>query len=730
MLTTDQRDELLSVLSSIDSHYTSLIGTAVKGNEPQAAIDLPPTKVSSTPHVAAGMDETIGVAGDPTDNQQTVDLPQVADATFDFSVNDATNKKSGPTGSSRVYGKAAAKPSAPQIPGYRIQRVLGRGGMGIVYLAHQAGIDRPVALKMVLAGAHASKTTFERFLAEARAVGRFQHENIVRIYDIGWHDDLPYFSLEYIDGPSLSEKIGGQPLDPVEAAKLLTPLARALGYAHRAGVVHRDLKPGNVLLTTDGVPKLSDFGLAKQLEEGNEFSHTGDIVGTPGYMAPEQARGESTVGAPADIYGLGGVLYCMLTGRPPFLAAKISDTLLQLLEEEPVPPTRLQPGVPLDLQTICLKCLQKEPAQRYLTAEELAEDLERFSRGEPIMARPISRVERAWRWSRRKPRQAALIGAASFMGAMLMIGGPIVAGVIYQQKQEVIKAKNDIEIKEKEATVARGEAEKNAKVAQTNEKLANDNAALAKKNADEAKQNAEAAQTQEKNAVDALKSLVFEVQRRMQDQPRLQAVRTALLKVASDGVKRMEESGGNVAAQNIITASIERRMGDLNMELGRIQSAHDNYQKCLTILVKLQQEKQLPGARHNLSTAYELLGVSSRRLAKLTDARRYLEQCLEERRQWVKEEPNDENVRQNVAATLGMLGTLAQEQGDLVAAKNFLEEGAKLREEYRAARPNDLNRQLQVIGLSGLWPTSRSKKEILPRHEFDLPKLWNNKRSL
>ena len=323
----------------------------------------------------------------------------------------------------------------PEIDDYEVLGELGRGGMGVVYKARHRKLKRLVALKMILAGEHAGAEHLARFYAEAEAVARLPHPNIVQIYEIGEQDGRPYFSLELVDGGSLARVLKGGPLPPRQAAQLVETLARAVAAAHKRGIIHRDLKPGNVLLTADGVPKITDFGLAKSLADSGavaiDRTRSGAILGTPNYMAPEQADGRA-VGPGADIYGLGALLYEMLTGRPPFRAATALETLDLLRTREPVPPGRLRPRLPRDLETICLKCLEKEPARRYATAEELADDLRAFLGGEPIRARPASRRERAWRFARARPVEAALAGAGGMATLGLAAGawftsGPLMA---------------------------------------------------------------------------------------------------------------------------------------------------------------------------------------------------------------------------------------------------------------------------------------------------------------
>jgi serine/threonine-protein kinase len=267
--------------------------------------------------------------------------------------------------------------------------------MGLVYKARQHGLNRVVALKMILAGGHASDTDLARFRAEAEAIARLRHPNIVQVYEIGEHSGLPYFSLEFCGGGSLDRKLSGTPLPSREAAELVSRVARAIDEAHRKDILHRDLKPANVLLGEDGTPKITDFGLAKRLDGPSGQTASGAVLGTPSYMAPEQAAGKTkAIGPAADIYGLGAILYELLTGRPPFRAATPLDTLLQALENDPAPLRLLNPQVDRDLETICLKCLEKEPGHRYPSAQLLAEDLERYLAGEPISVRSINVLER------------------------------------------------------------------------------------------------------------------------------------------------------------------------------------------------------------------------------------------------------------------------------------------------------------------------------------------------
>jgi formylglycine-generating enzyme required for sulfatase activity len=339
------------------------------------------------------------------------------------------------------------------MPGYEIVRELGRGGMGVVYQARHIKLNRPVALKMILAGSHAGPADLTRFQTEAEAIARLRHPNIVQIYEVGEHEGKPFFSLEFCGGGSLEKKLGGTPLPPKEAASLVETLARAMQAAHEQHVIHRDLKPANVLLADDGTPKITDFGLAKKLDEAAQTA-SGAVMGTPSYMAPEQAGGKSAdIGPLADVYALGAILYECLTGRPPFKAATAVETILQVVGDEPVPPSRLQSKTPRDLETICLKCLHKDPQRRYATAATLADDLRRFLDGEPIRARPVGVAEGAVKWARRRPALAALLGVV----LLALVSLAVLSGNLVAARNDANKKRQAAEEKEAEA---RKEADK------------------------------------------------------------------------------------------------------------------------------------------------------------------------------------------------------------------------------------------------------------------------------
>ncbi|MCH7987880.1 MAG: serine/threonine protein kinase, partial [Planctomycetes bacterium] len=498
--------------------------------------------------------------------------------------------------------------------GYEILEELGRGGMGVVYRARQAALKRIVALKMILSGDHSSSEELLRFRDEAEAVAHLQHPNIVQIYDIGEMSGIPYFSLEYIDGITLQQKAGGEPLPVEEAAQMVETLARAMHYAHQMNVVHRDLKPGNVLLTKDGTPKIADFGLAKRLDSDSSRTRTGTIVGTPKYMAPEQARGSKNIGPLTDVYSLGAILYELLTGRAPFLAATPMETVMLVLETEPVPPARLRPNLSRDIETVCLKCLQKDPGKRYADAEALAEDLRRFQAGEPIMARPVSDAERFWRWCKRKPVIASL-SAVSILLLLTVTIGSFAATVRISEERN-------------KAVIARDDADENARKEKAQRKIAED----AKKDAEKS------AQLNSKlfnDSLETLKTLVYEVQAQLSNRPSMQNLKTALLETAMDGLDKITKTSGISAKGDAYLAGAHRRMGEIYLETGQAEQALQQFQLSHAIIEELHQQGKLPKVEENIAKSLDRLGEASRRLDDFKKARDYFLQAFAVRKKWL-----------------------------------------------------------------------------------------------
>ncbi|HEV3006646.1 MAG TPA: serine/threonine-protein kinase, partial [Pirellulales bacterium] len=368
-----------------------------------------------------------------------------------------TKPRSGPNVPKFGCDQDAAEPARPMryVADYELLEEIARGGMGVVYKARQMTLNRVVALKMILAGQLASAGEVKRFRVEAEAAAQLDHPGIVPIYEVGEHEGQHYFSMGYVEGQSLAARVAEGPLPPREAAELVCAVAEAVHYAHRKGVIHRDLKPGNILLpqrrgVSGGVvsgnggtthplpltpyqPKITDFGLAKRVEGDSSLTGSGQILGTPSYMPPVQAAGKlDQVGVASDVYSLGAVLYCLLTGRPPFQSASVIDTLLQVLEQEPLPPRQLNSTVPRDLETICLKCLRKEPDRRYASAFELAADLRRQLAGEPIHARRTGVAERAMKRIKRRPAVALLV--------LTLVGSSLFGTLFALERQDAERA--------------------------------------------------------------------------------------------------------------------------------------------------------------------------------------------------------------------------------------------------------------------------------------------------
>lgn len=347
----------------------------------------------------------------PSETNITVDLNSAAlvdtsGATTDFG-GDAGASKPAP-GPARRRGES--------VGNYDIVSELGRGGMGVVYKAQDRRLGRPVALKVILAGGHAGASERSRFQVEVEAAARLQHANIAQVYEVGEENGQPFMAMEFCPGGTLEARVRDQPQPPREAAQIVATLADALHHAHQAGIVHRDIKPANILLAADGSPKVVDFGLAKRLDGSDGFTQTGAIMGSLGYMAPEQAAGRTREATAAtDVYSLGALLYKLLTGRPPFHGPSDLETINSIVGRDPVSIRSLQPRVPLDLVTICQKSLEKNPARRYTTAAALADDLRRYLADQPIQARALGPIERSWRWARRHPGLSLLLIAGVTM---------------------------------------------------------------------------------------------------------------------------------------------------------------------------------------------------------------------------------------------------------------------------------------------------------------------------
>ncbi len=570
----------------------------------------------------AGPDATIDQKTTPPSNSTHPPRQEESKSTVGEATIDQVGASEGGDTEFVVENKPGKAPR-PEVAGYEILGVLGHGGMGVVYKARQVRLNRVVALKMVLAGAHASPQQLARFLTEAEAVAQLQHPNIVQIYEIGEHDGLPYFSLEFVDGGILTKKIAGKPQPAREAAETIELLALAMFAAHERGVIHRDLKPANILLTADGLPKITDFGLAKRLESDSSQTKSGTLMGTPSYMAPEQARGDiKEIGPLADVYALGVILYEMLTGRTPFIGTSILDTIQQVQTQEPVPPSRLVPKVPADLETICLKCLQKEPHKRYPSAEALARDLHHFLAGEPIEARPVGSAERLWRWCKRNPRVAALTSAVLALLVTVAVTSTVLLIQIAQEKAET-------ELQRQAAVKAQGVAEDNEKIAKEAEKRAQANAVIAGE--------------QGRLAVNTLYGVVTKVQQQLRSTAANQKLRTELLGDAFKGLATVISKGDESSELLGRTRAIaNQHMGDISRELGRTEAALKHYHEAERIVERMANNDPTdPVHQWNRAAIYDKLGDAYFRfLGSGAVAREYYRKCLDLREEMAANPPD------------------------------------------------------------------------------------------
>jgi tetratricopeptide (TPR) repeat protein len=455
---------------------------------------------------------------------------------------------------------------------------------------------------MILSGPRASEAEFARFAAEAQAVAKLRHPNIVQIYDVGGHEGRPYLALEYVEGGNLETHLAHTPQPPRPAAQLVETLARAVHYAHTQGVVHRDLKPANVLLSPAFagsdllaedrgracsseavalgllVPKITDFGLAKRLEDDSGLTRSGEIVGTPAYMAPEQTeRGPNQVGPAVDIHALGAILYEVLTGRTAYHAPSLIETLEQVRGQEPVSPRRLQPRVPRDLETICLKCLEKDPRKRYATAEALADDLRRFLRGEPILARPVTAGERTLKWVRRRPATAALVGALAAV-VVLFIASALSLWRLAAGRLDL-------------AEVRRGEAEAHLAEARHQQARAEANAQLAADRLEEVRRQHARAEANALRAQATVDEYLSRVSDQLDDAPGTHALRRSLLESALKYYRTFLRERADDPTLRLEVAKAHTRVAHITREMGDPASALPWYQKALTLYQELLRDQ-------------------------------------------------------------------------------------------------------------------------------------------
>ncbi len=568
---------------------------------------------------------------------------------------------------------------------YEILDEVGSGGMGVVYKARQAKLRKIVAVKMIRTGELARPREVQRFQAEARAAAKLDHPGIVSVHEVGVHEGHYYYTMDFVGGGSLSQLHRDEPIAAQRSAELVKQLAEAMFYAHSQGIVHRDLKPANILLTTTGVPRITDFGLAKRLwndEDSAEASmtETGQVLGTAGYMSPEQAAGQTRmVGPAADIYALGAILYAMLTTRAPFIGESAEATIRQVIHNEPIAPHVLNGSIPRDLETICLKCLAKEPHKRYGTAQLLAEDLQRFLEGRPVLARPVSRPARAWRWCRRNPVIAAL---ATSVVILLIVGSAISttlaiiasnnAELAIQQTDIVTKKSKELESTIRDLDTARKEAEQNEKVAREQSQL----------------------------ALKSLESVIFDIQRSLENAPGTGELRRSLLQTALAQLRKVSESFVTRPAIDRSTVAALHDLGDVFLKIGASPEiggdgpsaeATKVYQRALDISQQLAVKSPKDAtAQRELARSYGKLGDARVQSGQVAEAIKLYQQGFTIANDLANQAgPGVSQALGDLAAWHARLGDLQLREGQVRKALDSYQQGAIVSERWAEAYPND-----------------------------------------
>ncbi len=549
----------------------------------------------------------------------------------------------------------------PTIEGYDVLEVLGRGGMGRVYKAKERALGRIVAIKMLIDAG--DDMLIARFQAESQAVAGLQHPNIAQVFQIGQVNGQPFLVLEYLSGGSLAQQLAGKPQSPADAAQTVELLARAMEHSHKHGIIHRDLKPANILLAADGTPKITDFGLAKRLQENSGMTRTGEILGTPSYMAPEQASGgTSTAGPAADVYALGAILYEMVTGRPPFQGPDTMQTVMMVLTMEPVSPSRLLPQLPRDLETICLKCLEKLPRKRYESAAALADDLRRFIEGRPIVARPVPWWERTLKWAGRRP------WAAGFLGLLFASVLGLLVGIVHIQRTNR-DLQNSIHETRASLSVAR-------------------------------------------NAIDRM--LV-----RLSDQlapvPQSEQIRRESLEDARKLYEQITAIRPDDSEGRSQVADALGKLGKIYSELGRLDDAEATTRKSLALHVEL--EKQEPSvADHRRGHANMLLNLANleRKRGRLEPAEKAVRSALAEIEPLLKD-PIPETLR-SASAIHNTLALLLRTQKKTAESENGHKIALKLGKQWLAMEPKSDEAKVAVASrlsnLATFYLVSRPEEAI------------------
>ena len=533
---------------------------------------------------------------------------------------------------------------------YEVLETLGQGGMGVVYKTRQKRLDRIVAVKMIRPSRHGDADEVQRFYGEAKAVGQFQHPHIVGVHEVGEYDGHPFFSMDFVEGQSLAKMISQNPLPQRQAAVYVQKIAAAMQYAHDRGVLHRDIKPANILIDQHDEPRITDFGLAKRVDCDSKLTATGTPMGTPSYMPPEQARGTwSEVGPRSDVYALGATLYDLLVGRPPFKAPTWSELLLQVLNHEPVSPREFNATIARDLETICLKCLQKRSADRYASARELADDLARFLRNEPIQARPVSVAERSWRWGRRNRLAVVAIVSLALGLVVAMIG----YGKAVQSRREADASFQD---------------------------------AL--------------------EAVNDMFTIVAE--EKSINQPGLKPFRKVMLERARDYYQRFNERRPKSAQVGLEYAKNRYRLARVLQELASMKDARSEYESAAQELRGLQQAD--PGNQEILEaigTAFNDFGILLFQQKEFANSDACYEQAEEARRKLAKADPDKAVVlantimnRASVKLALSAAASGSERKKELRSqAMQGMKEAQRIRQGLLQTKPSDLQLQHDLRGV-------------------------------
>jgi tetratricopeptide (TPR) repeat protein/tRNA A-37 threonylcarbamoyl transferase component Bud32 len=544
------------------------------------------------------------------------------------------------------------------IGDYELLSVLGQGGMGVVYKARQISLNRDVALKMIRNSELASEDQVRRFQNEAEAVALFDHPAIVPIYEVGLHGDQRYFSMKLIDGAGLDKRLKSAPLKPRVAAELVAEVAEAIHHAHQRGLLHRDLKPANILVDAEGHPHVTDFGLAKRMEQESGLTMSGEIMGTPAYMAPEQALGKnSAVTTASDVYGLGGILYAALTGRDPFQGDSLLEILHKVRAVAPDKTTSIDKKIPRDLEIICLKCLEKDQNRRYASAQEVADDLHRWLKGEPIVARPVNAVARSWMWCKRRPALAALGGA---LAVAIIVG---VIGIVWQWRAAVFQRN--------EAVAARDAAQKNAQLAATQATL----------------------------ALSTIQDLVTDVQSKL-SLPNLYDLKMSLLKTAQTRMENVaavyDKSNSNKEASML---AIDMEFAKIYQQLGQSDKAADFAGRSLEIAkARVIIKENSDASRSNLALIYAFRGLLYEEFGR--DMKSALNENQQALRIWqdINNHPNNKPnapaldkkaVRNAMAESTTRVAADYLRIGDIEAARDGFRKAYDLRQELVRDFPND-----------------------------------------